>query len=168
MLLRLCIRLVIGAATACLAANTALAHGIWFAQRSTQTALIFGVGADDLDMVRRQPLVTRIDGYDEELQPVPAELRENGPLLLLDNFHYVSLEWKFDDATTFQFGKLRRHPLTREDGTSSNNILTIERSLVAARYPMDNLGGVYVEHERVASTHWLAIAAMTTRPDTRG
>lgn len=69
-----------------------------------------------------------------------------GPLV--DNFDYVSLEWKLDDATTLQFGKLRRHPLTREDGTSSNNILTIERSLVAARYLMDNLGGVYVEHER--------------------
>jgi hypothetical protein len=123
------------------------------------------IGADDLDMVRRQPLVTRIDGYDEELQPVPAELRENGPLLLVDNFHYVSLEWKFDDATTFQFGKLWRHPLPREDGTSSNNILTIERSLVAARYLIDNLGGVYVEHG--ASTLWPAIAAMTTRPGTR-
>jgi phosphate-selective porin OprO/OprP len=69
-----------------------------------------------------------------------------GPLV--DNFDYVSLEWKLDDATTLQFGKLRRHPLTREDGTSSNNILTIERSLVAARSLMDNLGGVYVEHER--------------------
>jgi uncharacterized GH25 family protein len=85
MLLRLCVRLVIGTATAWLAASTAHAHGIWFAQRSTQTALIYGVGADDLDMVRRQPLVTRIDGFDEDLQPVPAELRANGPLLLVES-----------------------------------------------------------------------------------
>jgi phosphate-selective porin OprO/OprP len=69
-----------------------------------------------------------------------------GPLV--DNFDYVSVEWKFGDVTTLQFGKLRRKPLTREDGTSTNNILTIERSLVAARFLMDNLGGVYVEHER--------------------
>ena len=31
------------------------AHGIWFAQRAKQLALIYGVGADDLDMVRRSP-----------------------------------------------------------------------------------------------------------------
>ena len=30
----------------------AQAHGIWFAQRAKQLALIYGVGADDLDMVR--------------------------------------------------------------------------------------------------------------------
>lgn len=68
-----------------LAASTAHAHGIWFAQRATQTALIYGVGADDLDMVKRQPLVTRIDGYDEDLQSVPTELRANGPLLLVES-----------------------------------------------------------------------------------
>ena len=31
------------------------AHGIWFAQRATQLALMYGVGADDLDAVRRLP-----------------------------------------------------------------------------------------------------------------
>jgi hypothetical protein len=85
MLFRLCICLLIGAATAWLTANTAHAHGIWFAQRANQTALIYGVGADDLDMVRRQPLVTRIEGFDEDLQPVPASLRAAGPLLLVDS-----------------------------------------------------------------------------------
>jgi phosphate-selective porin OprO/OprP len=73
-----------------------------------------------------------------------------GPLV--DNFDYAAFEWQLDDATTVQFGKLRRMPLTREDGTSSNNILTIERSLLAARFLIDNLGGVYVEHERGAWT----------------
>lgn len=63
----------------------AQAHGIWFAQRATQTALIYGVGADDLDAVKRQPLVTRIVGYDEALQPVPTSLRVAGPLLLVDS-----------------------------------------------------------------------------------
>ena len=35
--------------------TVAQAHGIWFAQRAKQLALIYGVGADDLDMVRRLP-----------------------------------------------------------------------------------------------------------------
>jgi len=73
------------ALTTTLAVSAAQAHGIWFAQRANQTALIYGVGADDLDMVRRQPLVTRIEGFDEDLQPVPASLRAAGPLLLVDS-----------------------------------------------------------------------------------
>ncbi|MEZ5459294.1 MAG: DUF4198 domain-containing protein [Steroidobacteraceae bacterium] len=77
--------LALVAALSALVASTAQAHGIWFAQRATQTALIYGVGADDLDMVKRQPLVTRIDGYDEDLQPVPTELRADGPLLLVES-----------------------------------------------------------------------------------
>lgn len=72
----------------------------------------------------------------------------NGVGPLVDDFDYAAFEWQLDDATTLQFGKLRRLPLTREDGTSSNNILTIERSLIAARFLLDNTGGVYVEHER--------------------
>ena len=61
------------------------AHGIWFAQRATQTALIYGVGADDLDAVKRQPLIQSVAGYDESLQPVPTSLRAAGPLLLVDS-----------------------------------------------------------------------------------
>ncbi len=61
------------------------AHGIWFAQRATQTALIYGVGADDLDAVKRQPLIQGIAGFDESLQPVPTSLRAAGPLLLVDS-----------------------------------------------------------------------------------
>ncbi|MBJ7375941.1 MAG: DUF4198 domain-containing protein, partial [Sphingobium sp.] len=33
-------------------AMPASAHGIWFAQRARQLALIYGVGADDLDAVK--------------------------------------------------------------------------------------------------------------------
>jgi nickel transport protein len=68
-----------------LATTASQAHGIWFAQRAKQLALIYGVGADDLDMVKRQPLVTRIDGYDASGQPVPTSLRAAGPLLLVDS-----------------------------------------------------------------------------------
>jgi nickel transport protein len=77
-------------ATACIvgslvAASTAQAHGIWFAERATQLALIYGVGADDLDMVKRQPLLTGVAGYDADWRPVKASLRVAGPLLLVDN-----------------------------------------------------------------------------------
>lgn len=68
-----------------LATTSVQAHGIWFAQRAKQLALIYGVGADDLDMVKRQPLVTRVDGYDAGGQPVPTALRAAGPLLLVDS-----------------------------------------------------------------------------------
>ena len=75
---------LLAATLGALATQLASAHGIWFAQRATQTALIYGVGADDLDAVKRQPLVTSIVGLDETLQPVPTSLRVAGPLLLVD------------------------------------------------------------------------------------
>jgi nickel transport protein len=65
-------------------ASMASAHGIWFAQRATQLAVIYGVGADDLDSVKRQPLFERVDAYDESGTAVPAQLRVAGPLLLVD------------------------------------------------------------------------------------
>jgi nickel transport protein len=74
--------LFLAAAAVSLPANS---HGIWFAQRATQLALIYGVGADDLDMVKRQPLVENISGYDADWQPIPTKLRVAGPLLLVDS-----------------------------------------------------------------------------------
>ena len=77
-------------ATACIIGSMvalpgAQAHGIWFAQRSTQLALIYGIGADDLDMVKRQPLLTSVAGYDTNWKPVKTSVRVAGPLLLVDN-----------------------------------------------------------------------------------
>ena len=48
------------AAAAVLSSASAQAHGIWFAQRSGELALIYGEGADDLDMVKRQPLISAV------------------------------------------------------------------------------------------------------------
>lgn len=73
------------AGAAALLASTAEAHGIWFAQRSTQLALIYGVGADDLDAVKRFPLVQNIAGYDADWKPVPTSLRVDGPLVIVDS-----------------------------------------------------------------------------------
>jgi uncharacterized GH25 family protein len=67
-----------------LAAASAHAHGIWFAQRSNQLALIYGLGADDLDAVKRLPLVKSVAGYDAQGKAVPASLAANGPLAVVD------------------------------------------------------------------------------------
>lgn len=74
----------LAAAAGLLTTGFAQAHGIWFAQRATQLALIYGVGADDLDSVKRQPLVTSIKAYDQDGGEIPAGLRVAGPLLLVD------------------------------------------------------------------------------------
>jgi nickel transport protein len=60
------------------------AHGIWFAQRARQLALIYGIGADDLDMVRRLPRVESVTAYDADYQPIDAAARVAGPLVLID------------------------------------------------------------------------------------
>ena len=60
------------------------AHGIWFAQRANLTALIYGVGADDLDTVKRKPKITSVTSYDAEWQPIDTQLREFGPLMVVD------------------------------------------------------------------------------------
>ena len=74
------------AAAACLVAvQAAHAHGIWFAQRATQLALLYGIGADDLDSVKRQSMVESIAGYDADYKPIPTKLRVAGPLLLVDS-----------------------------------------------------------------------------------
>jgi nickel transport protein len=67
------------------AGMAAQAHGIWFAQRAKQTALIYGVGADDLDMVKRLGLITGTYGYDADWAPVGATLRATGPIVVVDS-----------------------------------------------------------------------------------
>lgn len=68
-----------------LAAPVADAHAIWFAQRSKQLAFIYGVGADDLDSVKRLPLVEKIAGYDGQYKAVPTKLRVAGPMVMVDS-----------------------------------------------------------------------------------
>jgi uncharacterized GH25 family protein len=66
------------------AAGLAQAHGIWFAERSNQLALIYGLGADDLDMIKRQPKVKSVTAYDEQGKEVPTQLTASGPLLVVN------------------------------------------------------------------------------------
>lgn len=60
------------------------AHGIWFAQRSGDLALIYGEGGDDLDAARRLPLVMSMAGYDAAGRAVPTALEPAGKLALVD------------------------------------------------------------------------------------
>lgn len=70
-------------ALAAIVSAQASAHGIWFAERSKQLAIIYGVGADDLDAVARLPKIASITGFDEDWDKVDAELTPTGPLLLV-------------------------------------------------------------------------------------
>ncbi|WP_343526190.1 DUF4198 domain-containing protein [Sphingomonas sp.] len=76
--------LFIGAAVLALGASAVDAHGIWFAQRARQTAMIYGIGADDLDMVKRLPLVESVSAFNAGYKPVPVKLRIAGPIVLVD------------------------------------------------------------------------------------
>ena len=66
------------------AAAGAQAHGFWFTERSKQFAMVFGVGADDLDMVKRVPKVTSFHAYDADGKEVASKLTVTGPLVLVD------------------------------------------------------------------------------------
>lgn len=66
------------------------AHGIWFAQRARQLALVYGVGADDLDAVGRLDKVTAVTGYDEDWQPVETTLRTAGAIPVVDSMEPVA------------------------------------------------------------------------------
>lgn len=59
-------------------------HGIWFAQRSGDLALIYGHGAEDLDIIKRVPKVKAIIGLDARGVPVPAAYKQTDRLLLVD------------------------------------------------------------------------------------
>jgi nickel transport protein len=91
-------------------ASVSYAHGIWFAPRVSQLALVYGVGSQDLEIAKRLPQVTSINAYDDAWRPVKTGLLPAGPLLLvdmenqpsavsavLDNGYYVKLtedgEW---------------------------------------------------------------------------
>lgn len=73
----------VAVATSVAATTSVFAHGIWFAQRSGQLALIYGVGADDLDAAKRLPLIKSITGYDDAGNPVEAKLAPTTDKLLI-------------------------------------------------------------------------------------
>ena len=68
------------------------AHAIWFAEHATHLSLIYGLGADDRDTVKRQKLITHFAGYDADFKPVTASLKVAGPLLVVDSEEPTTIE----------------------------------------------------------------------------
>lgn len=64
--------------------QSAHAHGIWFAERSGALAMIYGHGAEDLDMVKRFDKIKGVSGYDAAQRPVPATLLKTDRLLIVE------------------------------------------------------------------------------------
>jgi nickel transport protein len=60
------------------------AHGIWFAQRSGELAMIYGEGAEDGDMVKRLAGVRGVAAYDASGDPVATRLIPTDHLLFVD------------------------------------------------------------------------------------
>jgi uncharacterized GH25 family protein len=66
------------------ATSLAQAHAIWFAQRSSQLALIYGEGNEDLDMIKRLPKVKSVTAYDEQGKEVATQFTPSGPLVVVN------------------------------------------------------------------------------------
>jgi len=75
-------------AAAVFVASQAYGHGIWFAERSKQLALVYGIGSDDLDTVARFDKIVGIKGYDQNWKEVDAELIKAGPMVLVGGDDY--------------------------------------------------------------------------------
>ena len=95
----------ITAATLAAMAIPAGAHGIWFAQRARQIALVYGVGADDLDAVKRLPMITAVTGYDADGAPVGTTLRAAGVVPVVDSDEPVAIV-----AAAMDYGLWSRTP----------------------------------------------------------
>lgn len=63
------------------------AHGIYFAERVQKTALVYGVGADDLRIVKRLPKITTFKAFNEQWQEVDAELKVYDPMVFVEGKH---------------------------------------------------------------------------------
>jgi nickel transport protein len=64
--------------------SLAQAHGIWFAQRAGSLALVYGDGAEDLDVVKRMPKITSLGGLDASGKPVEAQLVVEGRMAFVN------------------------------------------------------------------------------------
>jgi len=76
--------LVAAAAAGIILPVAADAHGIWFEQRAKQLVIVYGIGADDLETVKRLPMMENIKAYDADYQPIAASARAFGPAVVVD------------------------------------------------------------------------------------
>ena len=81
------VKKAIGAFTALLMAASigqASAHGVWMAQRSGEMAVVYGHGAEDLDMIRRFERIREVSAFDASGTAVKSGLRKTDHLVLFD------------------------------------------------------------------------------------
>ena len=76
---RLCIAVI-----ALAVSSASWGHGIWFAQRADRLALIYGDGAEDLDVVKRLPKITSTGGVNAQGERVPVRLDPEGRLAFVN------------------------------------------------------------------------------------
>lgn len=84
MRLKLAPLVAVAAAGMILPTAAADAHGIWFEQRAKQLVIVYGIGADDLETVKRLPMMEKIKAYDADYQPIAASTRAFGPAVVVD------------------------------------------------------------------------------------
>ncbi|GGC43685.1 nickel ABC transporter substrate-binding protein [Novosphingobium marinum] len=89
----------------CAISSGASAHSIWFAERAGHTALIYGVGADDLDAVKRLDKIEQVAGYDDAWQPVDITIEPNGVVPVVDSDEPVNMV-----AATMDYGSWAKTP----------------------------------------------------------
>ena len=64
--------------------GSAQAHGIWFAPRVNELAIVYGHGAEDLDVIKRKEKFGPMQGFDSKGAPVDAAFKVTDRLLLAD------------------------------------------------------------------------------------
>lgn len=84
MKLKFVMRMTVAAVAALTTVNFAHAHAIWFTQRSGQTALIYGHGAEDLNLKPRVGKIGAVAGFDAQAHPVDISTEVTDYLYLVD------------------------------------------------------------------------------------
>lgn len=76
---RFCLAVIVLAAS-----SASWGHGIWFAQRADHLALIYGDGAEDLDVVKRLAKIASVGGVNAQGERVPVRLEPEGKLAFVN------------------------------------------------------------------------------------
>ena len=71
-------------ALASLFCTQAHAHGIWFAPRVNELAIVYGHGSEDLNVIKRQSIIAPVKAFDAFGAPVETQFVVTDRLLLVD------------------------------------------------------------------------------------
>lgn len=85
------IRLIAAAALSLATVVPAWAHGIWFAQRSGRLAVVYGEGAEDVDVHRRLDRLRLVGAIDAAGSPVAVRLQPSDPMVFVDSDKPVAI-----------------------------------------------------------------------------